>query len=220
MPAQEHLGDQFKDFASPADVPPEFGTTSIPAGMMRFHHYTGTPETARSIKQSGLLRSHSEASFARGGTESPDVFATAGSPNDNFKRSHVFVEGYANPSRGADLDIGENWRDADLAEHIANVEGRRNTITARGDIPAGQILHVHEPWHETFRSLSERPGPHSQEKSIMAGDYDRGYDPETNKAISATKIALAAKVMLGGQLQGRTNAEFEEDVRRRRAAQK
>ena len=203
----------------PRSIAPEFGTKPVPAGMVRFHHYTGSPESARSIQQHGLLRSYGEESFARRTTESPDVFATAGAPSEDFKRSQVFVEGFADPKRGGQLDIGENYLDRDPMEHVAHMEARRSTITARGDIPASQIIGVHEPWHEAARYMA-REGIGSREAApgqdpyamgsvrsqVQRGEHDwmehdtgptgRVYGP----AIKATKITNAATVMLGGKL--------------------
>lgn len=190
-------GDQF---GNPADVPPDYGSTPIPPGMVRFNHYTRSEEAARSIQRNGLLRSKSEESFARGGTESPQVFATAGTPTDDFKRSNVYVEGYANPARGGQLDVGENWQGFDPAEHAQRLASHRSVITAKGDIPSSQILHVHEPWHETYRYVQRDPG---MEHGVMHGDYDVTGDTQADKAIATTKTALAAKVMLGGSLGGK-----------------
>ena len=206
----------------PRSIPPEFGTQPVPEGMVRFHHYTGSPESARSIRQQGLLRSHGEASFARGGTESPEVFMTAGHPSSDFKHSHVFVEGYANANtfqQGGQLSIGR-WggEHGDLGKHIEHMESRRSTITALGDIPASQILGAHEPWHEHARYMATegigspeaKPGqdPYatgSMRSAVARGEHDAlGKDPAYARtygpAIKATKVTNAATVMLGGKL--------------------
>ena len=193
------------------NVPPEYGSQPIPEGMVRFHHYTQRAENLPSIVSQGLLERHAQESFARGGTESPQTFATSGEPSADFKRSHHFVEGWADPSRKTaagefgQLDVGENWRGTDPVEHAADLASRRNTITFRGDIPANQIIGAHEPWHETFRYLQNEP---QMERGVMAGDYDtkKWSSPDLNlqKALDVTSMALAAKVMVGGKLQGKS----------------
>ena len=189
-------------------IPPEYGSQPIPEGMVRFHHYTQSPENLPSIMSQGLLERHAQESYARGGTESPETFATSGAPSTDFKRSHNFVEGWANPARGGQLNIGENWRDTDPAEYAADLESRRNTITFRGDVPANQIIGAHEPWHDTFRYLQGEP---QMERGIVAGDYDTrdwaSQGPDTRnlqRAVDTTKLALSAKVMVGGKLQGKS----------------
>jgi hypothetical protein len=204
----------------PRSIPPEFGTQPVPEGSMRFHHYTNSPEAARSIKQQGLLRSYGEASFARGGTESPEVFATAGAPTEDFKRSHVFVEGYANANtfrQGGQLSIGSYGGErGGLEEHIKHTESRRNTITALGDIPASQIIGAHEPWHENARYMAtEGVGKQADPKNpyatgsmraqVARGEHDSlekdpAYARTYGPAIKSVKVTNAATVMLGGKL--------------------
>jgi hypothetical protein len=182
----------------PPDIPPEYGTQPIPEGMIRFNHYTRDSESGQAIKREGILRSKGEESFAHGGTESPQVFMTAGKASPDLLRSRTVVEGYANPERGGDLDVGENWQGRSPQEHVAHVEGNKSVITARGDIPASQILGVHEPWHETSRMLGSSP---EHEKNIVAGNFD-DIEPTMDQALPTAKTALAAKVLLGGALQG------------------
>ena len=187
-------------------VGPEFGESPIPGGMVRFNHYTSDPESAASIQREGLLRSHAEESYARGGTEAPITFATAGTPKEDLLRTRTVVEGWADPSRkSGQLDIGENWRDTDPSEHAAHLEAGHQTITMRGDIPASQIVGVHEPWQRSYRYIASDP---SMERGVMAGDYDthgqRSPDPDTQRALDTAKMAMMAKVMLGAGLQGQS----------------
>jgi len=180
-------------------VPPEFGSTPIPSGMVRFNHYTRSPESAKAILSEGILRKHSEEAFARGGTESPQVFMSAGRPEKSLMNTRTVIEGWADPK--TQLDVGSNWRGTDPEEHAADVEGRRGTITAHGDIPASQIIGAHEPWHDKVRYLA-RPENVDMEKNIMGGNYD-DIEPDLDKALRVAKTALAAKVMTGGKLEGK-----------------
>jgi hypothetical protein len=204
----------------PRSIPPEFGSQPVPAGHVRFHHYTSSPESARSIKQSGLLRSYGEESFARGGTESPEVFATAGHPSEDFKRQNVFVEGYANANtfrQGGQLGIGSYGGErGGIEEHVKRMEKGRSTITALGDIPSHQILAAHEPWHEHARYMArEGVGSRVDPKNpyatgsirsqVARGEHesllhDQQFSKTYGPAIKSVKITNAATVMLGGKL--------------------
>jgi hypothetical protein len=162
---------------------------------MRVHHYTWG-RSVPGIEAEGLKRSISEEKFKHGGTESPQVFATAGAPSerdlmDTAGGDKHYIEGWAKPEQ---LDIGRPWGSShlsseQLSEHIQGVEGRRSTITFQGDVPKEQILAVHAPWH-------------------MAGDYDN-IDENTDRALNVSKTALAAKVMVGGKLQGESYADLD-----------
>jgi hypothetical protein len=175
------------------NVPPEFGTTPIPEGMVRFNHYTD-PGAVEGIQKHGLLRSKGEESFARGGTESPQVFMTAGHPKDLLHSSTV-VEGWADPA--TQLDVGENWRRSDPVEHAQYMESRRSTITARGDIPASQIVAVHEPWHQSYRYLMDDP---EHRKEVFQGGYDNLHDVQDyGPALDAAKVHMIGAMLLGGK---------------------
>jgi hypothetical protein len=185
----------------PPNIPPEFGTTPIPEGTVRFNHFTWGAERAQSIREQGILRSHSEEAYARGGTESPQVFATAGHPGEMPNRGERhFIEGYARPEQ---LDIGAPYAashlsEEQLGEHMRGLEQRKSVITFHGDVPKEQILAVHEPWHQTYHYLNRDP---SMEANVMAGEYD-DIEPELDEAMKPIKVGLAAKVMLGGKLEG------------------
>lgn len=192
----------------PSAIPPEFGTRPIPHGMVRINHYT-SPEAVESIKATGLKQA---ANRDKVGDES-FVFATAGHPGDLLHRAPV-VEAYADASRkGGQLDIGENWRESDPVEHATSLEARRSTVTLRGDLPASQIIGIHEPWHEHARYLAhEDVGSEADPKNpyatgslrsqVARGEhddlpkYDRSYGP----ALNSVRITNAATVMLGGKL--------------------
>jgi hypothetical protein len=184
------LGKQFE--AWKPGIPAKFGTTPIPEGHVRFNHYTwgADSDKVESIKQRGLLKSYGEESFARGGTESPEVFATAGTADRDVLEhgsligtDKAFVEGHADPR--TDLNVGGMYRGAsatEAAEHAANMEARNSTIT----------------FHGAFRGL-QAP---EYERPIMEGQYDNLGDdnPGLKRALDAHKTMLAAKVMLGGGL--------------------
>ncbi len=178
----------------PSTVPPEFGSQPIPEGMVRFNHYTSS-DAISDIRRHGLLRSKAQESYERGGTESPQVFMTAGAPSIDLLRARPVVEGWVDPSRKAgQLDIGENWRDEDPEEFAADIERRRSTITARGDIPASQIVAIHKPWHEHYRYIMDSPDTRWSALSGEFDDLDDDYEP----AVRAAKVATTAKILLGG----------------------
>ena len=185
-----------RQFPSPADVPPEYGTKPVPPGAIRFNHYTGSVEQARSIAEHGLEQKYAEESYARGGTEYPQNFATAGQPSEDLLRNRPVIEGYAFSNQ---LDTGDNYTRQPEEQWAASREQNKSVVTFRGDLPPTHVLAVHEPWHSTYRYLQNDP---SMERGVMAGDYDNINDDATAPAIAATKAALAAKVMVGGKLQG------------------
>lgn len=194
VPRPEFPGD-------PRAIPPKFGTTPIPEGTVRFNHYTWG-RNVEGIRESGLQRSYSEEKFAHGGTESPQVFANAGEPGEMPNRGDKhFVEAYAKADQ---LDIGAPYGASrlstdQLGAHMKDLESRRSTITMHGDIPKEQIVAIHEPWHQTHEYLNKNP---DMEANIVAGNYN-GVEPELDTAMVGHKIGAAAKVMLGGKLQGK-----------------
>ena len=193
-------------------VPPKPGSQPVPEGTMRFHHYTWG-RNVPGIEAEGLKRSISEEKFAHGGTESPQVFATAGVPSERDLQDTAggdkhYVEGFAHMNQ---LDIGSpgygarNMSSEQLGEHIERVESHHNTITFHGDVPRDQIQAIHAPWHNTARFFA---GERGSERSIMGGDYE-GIDEGTDKALNVAKMALAAKVMVGGKLSGKSWADMD-----------
>ena len=168
-------GDQFP--------PPPPGSTPIPEGTIRFTHYT-SPEHVGSILEQGLTRKSAEESYARGGTESPEVFATAGAlkPDQQISRPHI--EGYAHPHQ---LNVGRPMgRDPQFSpEDVERMHGYGSTITFHGDVPPEQITAVHEPWHSHARYLVEE-GP---ESGWIGGDFKNEMtgDPDTDKALTEVR---------------------------------
>lgn len=183
MPAPN--GPQF-DFLK---FPKSFGATPIPEDSVRVNHYTDD-NVIDSIREKGLSMQRAHESYARGGTEYPSIFANAGPPSEDLLRERPVVEAHI-PLK--DLDIGRYSSAEDL-------EGRRSTVTTNVDLPPESIINIHEPWHQTFRYIQNDS---SMERGVMGGDYDSSGDKNTQKAVDATKITLAAKVMLGGRLEGR-----------------
>ena len=116
---------------------------------MRLYHYTNAGTAAlRSIERHGILRTHAQGN--RYG-EPAVVWASTERPRP-FKE---YVEFWARP---AEIDIGSGgFRDVrhPTAEEIADLEQRRSNVTLWGDVPAAQIVAVHEPWHHTYRYLEE-----------------------------------------------------------------
>ena len=173
------------------EIPPPMGETPIPEGMVRFHHYT-SEAGAEGIRQHGLLQRYAEESFARGGTEAPINFATAGVAKDERLRQAVHVEGWADPTaRTGNLDIGEHWRGGPSAEHAERMEKSLNTITFRGDLPAEQIVAVHHPWHSHYRYMMN---DERLKQEVVEGQHDNladpthaFYDANYAKAIAAVK---------------------------------
>jgi hypothetical protein len=174
------------DFTS---IPGEFGSQPVPEGSVRVNHYT-SPDAIDSIRQHGLTMQHAHESYARGGTEYPSIFATAGAPKEDLLRARPVVEAHIPVSS---LDIGSHTSASDL-------ESRHSVVTTNQDVPPENIMAVHQPWHRTFRYVQNDPG---MEKNIMAGHYNDTGDEGTDEAIDATKVVLAGKVMLGGALSGK-----------------
>jgi hypothetical protein len=161
-------------------LPPAPGTAPIPEGTMRVSHYTWDAKSAEGIKKEGILRSKGEESFARGGTEAPVVFASAGAPSEEHLRSgRHYIEGYAHPEQ---LDVGSHWRGGDPTEHNRRAEANRSTVTFHGDMPASQIVAHHEPWHSPARYLL---GDQKTLHDYVRGDYKDSTtgDPHTDEAL-------------------------------------
>lgn len=180
------LGPQFDAYQALRSVPAPFGTTPIPEDHVRVNHYT-SDESVPGIRQHGLSMSKAHESYASGGTEFPSIFATAGQPRESLLRSRPVVEAHIPVNM---LDIGR-W------DSPQQLESHQSVVTTNQDVPASQIISVHEPWHQTLRYIQENP---SMEKDIMGGMFENSGDEDADKAIQASKLALASKVMLGGAL--------------------
>lgn len=180
------LGPQFDAYQAMRSIPEPFGTKSVPEGHVRVNHFT-SEESVPGIRSGGLSMAKAHESFERGGTEFPSVFATAGAPRESLLRARPVVEAHIPVS---DLDIGRG-------EDPRGLEQRQSVVTTNKDVPAGNIVAIHEPWHQTFRYIQNDP---SMERNVMEGMYDTTGDEDSDKAIQASKVALAAKVMGGGKL--------------------
>lgn len=167
-------------------IPPEFGTQPIPGDSVRVNHYT-SDDSVESIRSQGLTMQHAHESYARGGTEYPSIFANAGVPSESLLRSRPVVEAHIPV---ANLDIGSRTDPREL-------ESRRSTVTTNMDVPPSNIIAIHQPWHQTFRTLQNSP---DMESDIVGGMYDNTGDEDADRAIDSTKVALMSKVLLGGRL--------------------
>lgn len=203
-----------RQFDNVLGVPERFGTQPIPEGHVRVNHYT-TEDAIPSIREHGLLVSKAQESFARGGTEFPSTFATAGMPAKALVRMRPVVEAHIPVT---DLDIGGvGGRPVVATKHLdqqaRDLENYQSTVTTNVDVPAENIIAVHEPWHETFRYMQDNP---QMEQDIMSGFYDDAGGTSESRAINATKVALAAKVMLGVPL-GRADRSNDKNFKNRPA---
>jgi hypothetical protein len=191
MPAPS--GPQF-DFLK---FPKPFGTTPIPEGHVRFNHHTW-PRHVESIRNEGLRLRAAEESYSTGGTEFPATFATAGAPHEEMLSVRPVVEFHAHPdntSLGWPTPTPRTYPPDDI-----ELWEKRGSVATLGDVPPENIINIHEPWHQTYRYIVDDP---SMERGVMRGDYDTSGDKDTQKAVDISKIPLAAKVMLGGRLEGR-----------------
>lgn len=178
------LGPQFDI----PEIPKPFGSRPVPAGHVRVNHYT-SPDAVAGIKAGGLSMSRAHESFSRGGTEFPSIFATAGAPSESLMMERPVIEAHIPVEN---LDIGRYSTPEEL-------EGRRSTVTTNVDVPAENIIAVHEPWHRTLAYMKDP----SMEKNIMSGMYS-GVNEDVDKALSIVQPALMAKIMAGGALEGRS----------------
>lgn len=152
-------------------VPPAPGASPIPPNTMRIMHYSH-PDNVNSIRKNGLLRS-----AGRGHTygEPDAVWAAAGRPkrvDDMADTGKVFVEGWVRPDQ---LDIGRPvtlGRDGEVDDRVREsmkfAEDRNSHVTLMGNLPPNQIAAIHEPWHHSYRYLSEA----GNREMVLAGDTD------------------------------------------------
>lgn len=190
----KHLFDPYGDLRS---IPAPFGTTPVPEGHVRVNHYT-SPESMEGIRSRGISMDRARESFSRGGTEFPSIFANAGNPSEDLLRRAPVIEAHVPVSN---LDTGSMFGRPTVeqqAEHARGLESRQSTVTTNVDVPKENIVAIHEPWHSTFRYLQNEP---RTEARVMSGLYD-DIDEDHNRAVNATKLALASKVLLGGKLGG------------------
>lgn len=190
------LSRQFDAYSDIRSVPEPFGTVPVPRGSVRVNHYT-SDESVPGIQAEGLKMGKAHESFARGTTEFPSIFASAGAPTEHLIRSRPVVEAHIPVSS---LDVGGLYGRPTIEqqeEQAKNLEGYKGTVTTNTDLPKENIIAVHHPWHQTFRYLQNDP---TSEHEVMSGFYDSNSDEDLQRALAATKLALAAKVMVGGSL--------------------
>lgn len=156
-------------------IPPEYGTTPVPEGAVRFNHYTH-PDAVAGIREHGILRKKSEERFAVMGTESPQIFANAGRADKDLLYGRPVVEGWAHPDEHLDIGRGRT---------AESLEARHSTITFHRDVPREQILHIHEPWHMHARTIMS---DERYMRDARSGALDSHLDdPEWGPAITYAK---------------------------------
>lgn len=156
-------------------VPKEAGSEAIPSNHLRLYHYTdvGVDELMRD----GLLLSK-----AKGHTYGePDfVWASLKRPSD-YKR-------YVEFSVPIDDDRFSDWGSApDVERGVEFYKGRSNDFTFRGDIKPEEFIAIHEPWHHSYRYMTEEP---EVIQDVLDGKYDyltMDRFPDEAKAIEVIK---------------------------------
>lgn len=128
-------------------VQPEPGTATIPSGMVRRFHVTqAAPEVIRS---QGLLQS------AAKGIEGPKAIYSwpeYGDAKSYAKGRAPIVEFYTDPKKLA------------------------GPYHQFGDIPANQIIAIHESWHDKFRYAIEGKIPVQEMIDTKDSDYIRAAE--------------------------------------------
>jgi GNAT superfamily N-acetyltransferase len=168
-----------------AVIPPLPGEVPIPEGHVRLFHVTPL-RNIESIRERGLTKQE-----ARGESygEPNQVWASAGIHSEQAKRviegglmdsDFAVVEFHANPAK---LDIGSGRRPESL-------EARASDVTLYGDVPPGDIVAVHEPWHSAYRYLD------TYRYEVAGGEYDYAAEDNENyaRAIDKIKQEEAAKI--------------------------
>ena len=154
------------------DLPSAPGTEPIPKGHVRIYHSTwADPEE---IKSGGLLMSKAQESYEKGSTEYPAIFGYAGhhpvlDTHESGGGANV-VEFHLHPS---DLDTGSYSTPEEL-------EGRRSTVTTMKDVPASNIVAVHEPWHRQYRMIQGDP---EIKRAVLDGEHDWALTDEGMKPL-------------------------------------
>ena len=161
------------DYALDEDIPRKPGTSPIPNGNIRFFHYsnirgespndvdweTFVHNRANLIRENGI-----QISNARGETygEPNQIWASREAP-DNVEQ--IYVEFSLPPD---DPRIGGTiGRRTGTVDEIQN---DRSDATFTGSIEPGEVVAVHEPWHNRARYIIEdNPGLH---KDVIGGEYD------------------------------------------------
>ena len=129
---------------------PKPGTTPIPDGTMRLWHYTH-PDNLPAIGQQGLLYDKGRGDSGTGIDEpSKGVWASTQMPKDDLFRNKGVVEYYAHPEQ-LSYNAEHYWHQDPLEWANQNYP---HHVIMNGDVPANQIVGLHEPWHQTYHVSS------------------------------------------------------------------
>ena len=160
----------------PGDIP---GTIPVPSGQIRLYHYTA-PDSLASIGERGLLQSKARGAIY----EEPAV--VWGSTRMPKPQSLNFIEFYVAPEK---IDVGHpHFSGQPLTQaEIDEFQQGDHDVTLFGDVMVGQILDIHEPWHEALRYLEENPGYYQQDMTENPNLYEPHGDTRLDPAIAAFK---------------------------------
>jgi hypothetical protein len=163
----------------PDYVPPAPGETQVPPDTMRMMHYTH-PDNSESIRKNGLLRSagkghtYGEPDLVWGAIGTPD----AKTVNRMAETGKHFVETWVRPDQldiGRPVSLGRNGKvDDRVRESMRFLEERNSHVTLLGDLPPSQIMAVHEPWHSSYRYMSDA----GMRDRTLEGEYDSMIDDD------------------------------------------
>jgi hypothetical protein len=127
------------------DLPAEPGTAPIPAHTLRLWHYTNSGDAAEAIRMQGLLKSKARGDDNTGTGPSAGVWAATQPPSFYGK---IVIEFYA--------PLDQISRNADYprsGQSLEDFQAEMNHVVMTGDVPARQIIAIHEPWHSLARTL-------------------------------------------------------------------
>jgi RNA:NAD 2'-phosphotransferase (TPT1/KptA family) len=133
-------------------VPPEPGSSPIPPGTIRLFHYT-SPGNLPAIREQGLLKSRARGDDLSGTGPSAGIWA---STKPWPEKDHCQVEFWAKPE-----DISHNADYPDLHDYPGQqhqdpeewARGGERHVIMRENVPPGQMVAFHEPWHHSARHL-------------------------------------------------------------------
>jgi hypothetical protein len=145
------------------ELPPDPGTTPIPAGHIRLWHYTPL-ENAGSIREHGLLNSKARGDAGNGDLTDPSagVWASTKRPDEilnNHSAGAAVVEFHAHPSQISgnaespwqSMNKDRTWDDSKVQDWA----GGYHHVIMHGDVRPSQIAAIHEPWHGAARYMRD-----------------------------------------------------------------
>lgn len=124
-------------------LPPEPGSTPVPAGMIRAYHYT---DNLDAVRAGGL-----DVSKARGSTygEPNGIWASTAKPKDVKNYVEMFVKPSEVGLGGPDL-FQKDRVQPELDEFN---KGDHDFILNLQQVPPSRFVTVHEPWHDHARYI-------------------------------------------------------------------